>query len=205
MSELKSVFDVRKEETVLIDIPFQFIYSNNLEVWMQFGPIQIYSGTRKILLPEAGVDNRRKDKLLQTSEPQDFVQLKEFRQYVSQPDVAHTYHRFSTGTKGICQQEEDLNIEGVSSVGWTKHAHLDAANGVCSRRCLDIRRQSPYAKITNRHTWKSWWWLEHKGYHMVSSDPRVQCKNWISLSNKNKKRIPPFFHLRRSTKFWFLN
>ena len=41
MSELKSVFDFRKEDAVLIEIPFQFVYSNNFEIWMQFEPIKL--------------------------------------------------------------------------------------------------------------------------------------------------------------------
>ena len=148
MGTLKIVFDSRKEEKVLMDIPFQFIYSNNFEVWIQFAPIQIYTATSKILLLEAEIDNRRKDKLFRAIEPQDFVQPGKFEQYVSDPDLARYYQRFSTGTKGICKQVEDLNFEGISSFVCTKHAHLDAANGVCSGRCLDIRRQSPYEKVS---------------------------------------------------------
>ena len=146
MSELNSVFDFRKEEKVLIDIPFQFIYSNNFELCMQFEPIQIYTATSKILLLEAGVDNRRKDKVFRAIEPQDFVQPGEFKQYIADPDVERYYQCFSTGNKGIYPQE-DLTIEVVSSVVWTKHAHLDEANGVCSGRCLYIERTSPYEKV----------------------------------------------------------
>ena len=63
MSELKSVFDVMNEEKDLIGIPFQSIYSNIFEVWMQFETIHVFNETNKTLLLQAGVDNRRKDTL----------------------------------------------------------------------------------------------------------------------------------------------
>ena len=56
------------------------------------------------------------------------MQPGEFKQFIADPDVARYYQRFPTGTNGICQQEENLNIEVVSSVVWTKHGHLNAAN-----------------------------------------------------------------------------
>ena len=63
MSELKSVFDVMKEEKVLKSIPYQFVYFNKFEVWMQFEQRQVYTQSNKTLLLQANVDNRRKDSL----------------------------------------------------------------------------------------------------------------------------------------------
>ncbi|KAF0137656.1 MAG: hypothetical protein FD143_3740, partial [Ignavibacteria bacterium] len=193
--ELKSVFDFRKEEKVLIEIPFQFIYSNNFEVWMQFEPIQIYTATSKILLLEAGVDNRRKDKLFRAIEPQEFVQPGEFKPFIADPDVARYYQRFSTGNKGICPQEEDLTFEVVSSVVWTKHAHLDAANGVCSGSCRDMGRQSPYEKVSIMALTASierpgddWFTREIIWFH-----PSPECKARVEFYDPAKRR-KAYFH-----------
>ena len=76
------------------------------------------------------------------------MQPEEFKQNIADPYVSRYYQYFSKGNNGVCPKEEDLTIQVVSSVGWTKHAYLDAANGVCSGRCLDIERQSPGVKVS---------------------------------------------------------
>ena len=96
MTELKSVFDFRKEEKVLIEIPFQFIYSNNFELSIQFEQTHIFTETNKTLFLQAGVDPRRKDNLFHANGAQGSA-----KQDVSDPVIARDYQSFETSTKEI--------------------------------------------------------------------------------------------------------
>ena len=159
---------------------------------MQFEPVQIYTATSKILLLEAGVDTRRKDKLFRAIETQ--VQPGELKSVIADPDVARYCQLFSTGIKGICPQEEDLTIEVVSSLGWIKDTHLAAANGFCSARCLDNGRQSSYEKVSVMALTAS---IERPGEWSIREiiwfHPTPECKARFEIFDPTKTR-KAYFH-----------
>ena len=75
------------------------------------------------------------------------VQPGEFKEYAPDSVFPPHYPSFSTDANGICQHE-DLDLDVVSCVASAKHVHLHAVNGVCSGRCIDVRRQSAYEKVS---------------------------------------------------------
>ena len=108
---------------------------------MQVEPILVFSDPNKPFLLKRELIIEEKI-FVRANAAEDMVQPGELKQYGSDPAVSRYYQCFSTSANEICQGEEDLNRKWVQMLSGG-NTRIDAANGVCFRRCLGIRRQSP--------------------------------------------------------------
>ena len=146
MTQKKSLFNFLDEVEVGMDISYQFIYRNNLEVWMQFEPIQIYTITRNQLLFEAKAANKDTVEVFHAKEPQGTIYPGDTYHFSPRENSERKFFQtFSRPMNGICEIEEELTLSVLFSIQWTQHAHQEE---VCNGLCEELLRPSPYERFT---------------------------------------------------------
>ena len=145
MAQPKSLFNFLDELQVGMDIYYQLLYRNNLEVCMQFEPIQLFTLTRNQLLFEAKAGNKGKIEVFHAKEQEGTIDPGDTYHFSQREKSERKFFKtFSQPLNGICEIEE-FTISVLFSIQGTQHAHQEEVfNGLCE----EILRPSPYEIFT---------------------------------------------------------